>query len=68
MTQRDMWNRYRAWLYDAPGLGFRLDVSRMDLPDREGASIEVEPGATSGDFLSGFFQGTRRALHENGRG
>jgi glucose-6-phosphate isomerase len=29
--------------------------------------MEVEPGATSGDYLSGFFQGTRRALYENGR-
>jgi glucose-6-phosphate isomerase len=37
------------------------------LKDREGASLEVEPGATSGDFLSGFFLGTRSALHESGR-
>jgi glucose-6-phosphate isomerase len=26
------WDRYRSWLYDDPGSGFRLDVSRMDLP------------------------------------
>ncbi|MFA7005526.1 MAG: glucose-6-phosphate isomerase [Verrucomicrobiia bacterium] len=32
-----------------------------------GATLEVEPDATSGDFLSGFFLGTRRALYENGR-
>jgi glucose-6-phosphate isomerase len=31
------------------------------------SSIFVEPDATSGDYLNGFFQGTRRALHENGR-
>jgi len=37
------------------------------LEDREGASIEVEPEATSGDFLSGFLQGTRQALYENHR-
>jgi glucose-6-phosphate isomerase len=37
------------------------------LRDREGSSIEVEPGATSGDFLSGFLLGTRTALYENGR-
>jgi glucose-6-phosphate isomerase len=37
------------------------------LKDREGASMEVEPGATSGDFLSGFYLGTRTALHDNGR-
>ena len=37
------------------------------LRDREGRSMEVEPDTTSGDYLSGFFQGTRRALYENGR-
>jgi glucose-6-phosphate isomerase len=37
------------------------------LKDREGEELEVEPGATAGDFLSGFLQGTRGALHENGR-
>jgi glucose-6-phosphate isomerase len=37
------------------------------LRDREGRSMEVEQGVTSGDYLSGFFQGTRRALFENGR-
>ena len=37
------------------------------LKDREGASMEVEEGITSGDFLFGFFQGTRTALYENGR-
>ncbi|WP_416676872.1 glucose-6-phosphate isomerase [Egbenema bharatensis] len=37
------------------------------LNDRQGQSIEVEPGATSGDFLSGFLQGTRQALYENQR-
>jgi glucose-6-phosphate isomerase len=37
------------------------------LEDREGESIEVEPEATSGDFLSGFLQGTRQALYENHR-
>ena len=37
------------------------------LNDREGDSIDVEPGATSGDFLSGLLQGTRQALYENQR-
>ena len=32
-----------------------------------GASMWVEPGATAGDYLSGFLLGTRRALYENGR-
>ena len=37
------------------------------LRDRQGPSMPVEPNATSGDYLSGFFQGTREALYENGR-
>jgi glucose-6-phosphate isomerase len=37
------------------------------LEDQQGAGLEVEPNVTSGDFLSGFFLGTRRALYENGR-
>jgi glucose-6-phosphate isomerase len=37
------------------------------LHDRAGKSIEVEPGVTSGDFLSGFYQGTREALYDNQR-
>jgi glucose-6-phosphate isomerase len=37
------------------------------LQDREGVSAEMEPGVTSGDYLSGFLQGTRKALYENGR-
>jgi len=37
------------------------------LLDRDGPSLEVEPGATSGDFLDGLQLGTRRALHESGR-
>jgi glucose-6-phosphate isomerase len=37
------------------------------LKDRAGDSIEVEDGTTSGDFLQGFFLGTRDALYENGR-
>ncbi len=37
------------------------------LKDRNGRSIEVDPGVTSGDYLSGFFQGTREALYEKGR-
>lgn len=37
------------------------------LRDRRGVSVEVEPGVTSGDYLSGLLQGTRRALYENQR-
>lgn len=38
------------------------------LEDRQGESIEVESGVTSGDYLSGLLQGTRQALFENQRG
>jgi glucose-6-phosphate isomerase len=37
------------------------------LEDRKGSSLEIEPGITSGDYLSGFLQGTRKALYENER-
>lgn len=30
-------------------------------------ALEVEPGVTCGDYLSGFWQGTRSALYESGR-
>ncbi len=32
------------------------------------APIEVESGVTTGDYLNGFWQGTRQALYESGRG
>lgn len=34
---------------------------------RSGASIEVDPGFTTGDYLQGFLRGTRKALAESGR-
>jgi glucose-6-phosphate isomerase len=37
------------------------------LKDREGRSMEIEPGVTSGDYLTGFYLGTRQALWESGR-
>ena len=38
------------------------------LKDRDAkASLEVEPGVTSGDYLQGFLLGTRDALSEKGR-
>jgi len=37
------------------------------LRDRDGDSKLVEENFTSGDFLFGFFHGTRAALYENGR-
>lgn len=40
-----------------------IEVSR----DRDGLSVEVDPGVTAGDYLQGFFLGTRDALSEMGR-
>ena len=37
------------------------------LKDRAGASLEVDPGNTSGDYLQGFLLGTRDALTEKDR-
>ncbi|MCC6680540.1 MAG: glucose-6-phosphate isomerase [Phycisphaeraceae bacterium] len=37
-------------------------------PGRSTSALEVEPGITSGDYLHGFYLGTRQALYENGRG
>jgi glucose-6-phosphate isomerase len=37
------------------------------LHDRQGPSPSVDPGVTSGDYLNAFLQGTRNALHQNGR-
>jgi glucose-6-phosphate isomerase len=34
---------------------------------RDTASLEVDPGFTSGDYLQGFLRGTRKALAEKGR-
>ncbi len=37
------------------------------LHDRDAPSVEVEPGVTSGDYLSAYLQGTRSALYEKNR-
>ena len=37
------------------------------LTDREGHSLEVEESITTGNYLDGFYQGTRKALYENNR-
>jgi glucose-6-phosphate isomerase len=42
MTQRNLWDRYRAWIVDDPELSFRLDVSRMDLPDDYDRAMEAQ--------------------------
>jgi len=38
------------------------------MKDRVGKALEVEPGITSGDYLQGFYLGTRNALTEKDRG
>ena len=57
---------YIQQLRDGPNNFFATFIEV--LKDRQGDEIYVEdPWITSGDYLSGFFQGTRQALHENGR-
>jgi glucose-6-phosphate isomerase len=38
------------------------------MKDRDGKPFDVEPGITSGDYLQGFYLGTRDALSEKNRG
>lgn len=42
-------------------------VTFLEVATDGGSSLEVEPDVTAGDYLNGFYQGTRRALFENGR-
>ncbi|WP_437807723.1 glucose-6-phosphate isomerase [Sorangium sp. So ce1078] len=42
-----------------------IEVLRDRAPSR--GALEVDPGVTTGDYLSGFLQGTRKALSESGR-
>ncbi len=47
-----------------------IEVLKSSSLERDGSvaeAVEVEPGIRCGDYLSGFLQGTRSALHENGR-
>ena len=37
------------------------------LHDRMGPEVMIEQNITSGDYLTGFYVGTRQALYENGR-
>jgi len=39
----------------------------IEVLDNRGSQLEVQAGATAGDFLSGFLAGTRKALSEAGR-
>ncbi|MBX2850552.1 MAG: glucose-6-phosphate isomerase [Phycisphaeraceae bacterium] len=41
------------------------DNALANKPEKK--ALQVEPGVTSGDYLSGFWQGTRSALYESGR-
>ena len=49
------------------GLANFFAVFIQVLHDRDGRSLEVEPGVTTGDYLLGFLHGTRCALYENQR-
>ena len=42
-------------------------VTFIEVLSDGGSPLEVEPHVTAGDYLSGFFQGTRSALYDNDR-
>ena len=45
----------------------RDDTKLSSLTTRSASELAVEPGVTAGDYLTGFFLGTRSALHDNKR-
>ncbi|MEM8495397.1 MAG: glucose-6-phosphate isomerase, partial [Planctomycetota bacterium] len=63
-------NAYVQQLRDGVNNFFATFVVGLQDTPRPGRDplIEVEDGVTAGDFLNGFWQGTRKALYENGRG
>ena len=64
MNPRDLWDRYRAHLIDLPELGFRLDCSRMDLPE---SVFETMAGAFAKAFdaMEALEAGERANVDEN---
>jgi glucose-6-phosphate isomerase len=64
MNPRDLWDRYRAHLIDLPELGFRLDCSRMDLPE---SAFETMAGAFAKAFdaMEALEAGERANVDEN---
>lgn len=44
-----------------------IEIQKDHTCEQISAPLEVDPGITSGDYLQGFFLGTRRALYENNR-
>lgn len=58
---------YVQQLLDGMDNGFVTFVEVLEDRAVGRESIEVDPGVTTGDYLSGFLQGTRRALRERGR-
>ena len=56
-------------MHAAAGRGTQLFLSPFIevLKDRTSKSFDIEPDTTSGDYLFGFLQGTRKALYDNAR-
>lgn len=44
-----------------------IEIQKDHTIEQSSAPLEVDPGITSGDYLQGFFLGTRTALYENNR-
>jgi glucose-6-phosphate isomerase len=58
---------YVQQLRDGLANFFVTFVRVLEERDPARAVLEVEPGVTSGDYLEGFWLGTRQALFDNGR-
>lgn len=56
---------YIQQLRDGPNDFFATFILAVN--ERNGPRFEVEPGISSGDYLNGFYLGTREALFEKGR-
>ena len=58
MSPASTWERFKSQLFDEPALGFRLDLSRMDLPER----VFDERGAAFGEAFAAMEALERGAL------
>ncbi len=64
MNPRDLWDRYRSHLIDLPELGFRLDCSRMDLPESAFETM-AEAFAKAFDAMDALEAGEKVNVDEN---
>jgi len=64
---RDGFNNFFVIFIEVLKDQFTGALSARESEKFNASSLEVETAITSGDFLSGFYQGTKKALWQNGR-